>query len=68
MFPSTRFWNWLLLVRDTIQYIRLYGWDEYRLARQRYDRHQRTLKDQAARYTKQGEIARAKAQAKARRR
>jgi hypothetical protein len=45
---------------DTVQYIRINGWKEYCLARERYDRHQKALDDRKYKYTRAGEIARNK--------
>jgi hypothetical protein len=52
-----RFYNWLKLIfYDTPAYIYIHGWKEYRLARQRYDRHQEAVKNIESRYSKVGEI------------
>lgn len=48
--------DWFQLVYDTIQYIRLNGWAEYRKARERYDKHQEALKNRSYKYSKVGEI------------
>ena len=52
--------RYFTLLYDTLQYIRLHGWAEYRKARERYDRHQEALKNKEARYTKKGEIERSR--------
>ncbi|MFA5378837.1 MAG: hypothetical protein WC455_24000 [Dehalococcoidia bacterium] len=51
---------------DTIEYIQEHGWKEYRKARERYDKHQETIKNIQSRYTKKGEIKMANRMSKTR--
>lgn len=59
-----RITNWFKLLAETILYIKQNGWKEYRLARKRYDTHQKALKDREFKYTHVGEIKRNKEHAK----
>jgi membrane-bound lytic murein transglycosylase B len=51
--------RYLKLWVETIQYIRLHGWAEYRKARERYDKHQNAIQNIESRYSKVREIKRA---------
>ena len=41
---------------DTIAYIREHGWHEWRLARERYDKHIRAEEARQFKYSRKGEV------------
>jgi hypothetical protein len=59
--------RYLKLWYDTVLYIWVHGWSEYRNARARYDKHQEAIRNIESRYSKVGEIKRANQMMKQRR-